>query len=103
VLALRVRHHYQGFGAVLSALTHPTNTYFYSKIKPDSYITHLYIYLMTVNRQQSTVNDHQECLYTLDAHQAYSNFISGISWRVPMPKFLGESDRPSNKAIISRN
>ncbi|MFS0515966.1 hypothetical protein ACEYW6_14800 [Nostoc sp. UIC 10607] len=24
---------------------------------------------MTVNRQQSTVNNHQECLYTLDAHQ----------------------------------
>ncbi|MFS0516312.1 hypothetical protein ACEYW6_16585 [Nostoc sp. UIC 10607] len=24
---------------------------------------------MTVNRQQLTVNDHQECLYTLDAHQ----------------------------------
>ncbi|MFS0519748.1 hypothetical protein ACEYW6_34330 [Nostoc sp. UIC 10607] len=30
---------------------------------------------MTVNRQQSTVNDHQECLYTLDAHQRICNHL----------------------------
>lgn len=33
----------------------------------------------------------------------YSNCSCGISWRVPIPKSLGDSDRASNKAIISRN
>ncbi|MCC5643891.1 hypothetical protein LC607_13220 [Nostoc sp. CHAB 5824] len=30
---------------------------------------------MTVNSQQSTVNDHRECLYTLDAHQLTSSQV----------------------------
>ena len=33
----------------------------------------------------------------------YSSSSWGINWRVPSPKSLGESDRASNRAIISRN
>ncbi len=31
---------------------------------------------MTVNCQQSTINDYQQCLYTLDAHQLINLYIS---------------------------
>ncbi|WP_196510942.1 hypothetical protein [Nostoc sp. NZL] len=59
---------------------------------------------MTVNRQQSTVNDHQECLYTLDAHQLTIQYVwVKAQLFVKQSQFFNEPQRAHRHEVASRS